>query len=55
MATFFNWNMNEPDDFNGNEDCVYINSMGKWNDLRCLTDTFSDTNRTYFMSVVCQL
>ena len=54
IPEFTNWDINQPDNFHGNEDCVYINGQGKWNDLRCLTDSIQDRKKTYFISALCQ-
>ena len=33
--SYTNWNSKEPNDWGGNEDCVEVNSSGKWNDCNC--------------------
>jgi hypothetical protein len=30
-----NWDVGQPDNYNGNEDCVELQVEGEWNDLRC--------------------
>jgi len=35
---FKNWNAGQPDDKNGNEDCVAVTGTGKWSDLNCSLD-----------------
>lgn len=32
---YTNWAPTEPNDIDGTENCVVINSLGKWNDLPC--------------------
>nr|XP_033798851.1 mannose-binding protein-like [Geotrypetes seraphini] len=33
--TYSNWNVNEPNNVNGNEECVALRSDGKWYDIIC--------------------
>ncbi|XP_030060735.1 mannose-binding protein A [Microcaecilia unicolor] len=33
--TYSNWHSNEPNNDKGNEDCVELNTDGKWNDTSC--------------------
>jgi hypothetical protein len=37
-AAFFSWDLGQPSDFNGVEDCVEMNSYGKWWDRVCYTN-----------------
>ena len=32
---YHNWHAGEPNQWGGNEDCVEVNSSGKWNDCNC--------------------
>ena len=34
-VTYTNWYNGEPNDNNGEEDCVEMSSTGKWNDQNC--------------------
>lgn len=43
--TFTKWKKNEPNDYNGNEDCTIAEKSGVWNDIRC----------TFEANVVCEL
>lgn len=33
--TFTNWDSGNPDNYNGNEDCIEMRRDGIWNDRRC--------------------
>jgi cysteine-rich repeat protein len=35
MFSYSNWSSGEPNNFNGNEDCVEILTSGQWNDMDC--------------------
>lgn len=35
QGTYTNWRSNQPDNWNGNEDCVEIRNDEKWNDVQC--------------------
>ena len=37
LAVYLNFAPNQPDNWNGNEDCVQMNPSRKWNDLNCKT------------------
>lgn len=43
--TFTKWKENEPNDYNGAEDCIIIVESGVWNDINCVRDAH----------VVCEL
>ncbi|XP_076135737.1 mannose-binding protein C-like [Alosa pseudoharengus] len=36
--TFTKWHSGEPNNFNGNEDCVFTSASGTWLDVNCDTD-----------------
>lgn len=36
--TFTKWKENEPNDYNGAEDCTIIYSSGVWNDINCSSE-----------------
>ena len=37
LAIYLKFNYNQPDNWNGTEDCVEMNPLRKWNDLNCNT------------------
>ena len=37
-ADFFNWDINQPSDLNGVENCVEMSKSGKWTDRACYTN-----------------
>ena len=49
---FQSWDNNEPNDYQGNEDCVQLNQRNQWNDLRCLTEQIENGA---VMTALCQL
>ena len=49
---YTNWRENEPNDYQGNEDCVQLDHNSQWNDLRCLTEKIANGN---IMTAMCQL
>ena len=47
---YTNWSENQPDDWEGVEDCAHLNEDGTWNDLDCTLDVWY----SYILYYICE-